>query len=141
MTLPEIDAKLAALRLLATELNTEIASQPKSQTLDAKKQYAATALEIAQLKNQRHELVASKSPITSMTGVVAPKLRVANLLFPKSQRAQYFATDLTCLDLLTMLEDVYEDDKPILASIYVIPEDEIKDVPPSWYELEPDAAA
>lgn len=138
MTLPELDAKLVDLRLRATELNTQIAAKPKSQTAGLKQDYAALALEIAYTKNARGRLaLQTKADTASIAACVSPKYKVANLLFPATKRVQYFVTDLTPIELLTMLSDVYEDDKPSLVSLFNITEEEMKDIPKSWLELEP----
>lgn len=135
MEIQTINERLVKMRADAAKLNASLSDPeiPEEARKGLKRDYMKMAADIAVLKQERQVLIRSHPQ------VLAPKrtnvLRVANLLFPKDNRVQYFATELNIVDLMLLLRDVHEDAAPAVVSFYTIPEDQIDKIPQSWHEL------
>ncbi len=123
------------MRADAAKLNASLSDPeiPEEARKGLKRDYMKMAADIAVLKQERQVLIRSHPQV--LTPKRTNVLRVANLLFPKTNRVQYFATELNIVDLMLLLRDVHEDAAPAVVSFYTIPEDQIDKIPQSWYEL------
>lgn len=130
-----INETLAHKKAEAAQLNADMTNPhfDKEQRREKKQAYMRVSAEIANLKLERQVFI-SQNPAPAAP---AKKqcVRIANLLFPGG-RVQYFASELTVVELMTTLSDVFKDEMPAVVSCYsVLEEEEIRKIPAEWYEL------
>jgi hypothetical protein len=131
--LSSINQQLASLKARAAKINSEINSSPNKEIRRGRvAEYMEISANIAELKKQASAIRPEKN-INPVTSTVSVKL--ATLLFPADNKVKYFATTLCIVDLLILLQEVFEDDTPALTAFFTVPKDQIALIPEKWYEL------
>jgi hypothetical protein len=129
-----ITQQLAALKAQAAKINAEINTAPNREIKRLKTaEYMALAANIAELKNTKAQLRTSQLETKEENKKTTIKL--ANLYFPKEQRIQYFATALNIVDLMLLLEEVFETEIPAITAFFSVAPEQADSIPPAWYEL------
>lgn len=134
MDLATINQQLATLKAQAAKINAEINSAPNREIKRAKiAEYMVLSANIAELKSNKtlFQTLDQQTVKENKKGT----LKVANLYFPKDNRVQYFATSLSIVELMLLLQEVFENEVPAVSSFFNVPEDQVSNVPPSWFEL------
>lgn len=134
MDLATINQQLATLKAQAAKINAEINSAPNREIKRLKTaEYMTISANIAELRNSKTLLQTAEKQ--SVKENKKNSLKVTNLYFPKEQRIQYYATSLSIVDLLLLLQEVFEAEVPAVTSFFSVPEEQVSNIPPSWFEL------
>ncbi len=129
-----ITQQLAALKAQAAKINAEINTAPNREIKRLKTaEYMALSANIAELKNTKSQLHAAQ--LETKEGHKKTAIKLANLYFPKDQRIQYFATTLNIVDLMLLLEEVFETEVPAITSFFSVAPEQADSIPPAWFEL------
>lgn len=137
MDLNTINQQLATLKAQAAKINADINIAPNREIKRLKTaEYMTLSANIAELKNNKVLLQAEEKQ--NLKDNKKNTLKVANLYFPKEQKVQYFATTSNIVDLMIMLEEVFEAETPAVTSFFSVSEDQLSSIPLSWFELVPE---
>lgn len=137
MDLNTINQQLATLKAQAAKINADINIAPNREIKRLKTaEYMTLSANIAELKNNKVLLQAEEKQ--NIKDNKKNTLKVANLYFPKEQKVQYFATTSNIVDLMIMLEEVFEAETPAVTSFFSVSEDQLSSIPLSWFELVPE---
>lgn len=129
-----ITQQLATLKAQAAQVNADINTAPSREIKRLKTaEYMTISAKIAELKNSKAQFQATALETKEENKKTAIKL--ASLFFPKEQRVQYFATNLNILELMLLLEEVFESEVPAVTAFFYAPADHVGSIPPDWFEL------
>lgn len=134
-----ITQQLASLKAQAAKINAEINAAPNREIKRLKTaEYMVLSSDIAELKNMKMKLHAAQ--LETKQGHKKTAIKLANLYFPKEQRIQYFATTLNIVDLMLLLEEVFEvAEVPAITSFFAVAPEQVDSIPPAWFELVADS--
>jgi hypothetical protein len=135
MDLSTQNQQLTALKARAAKVNSEINSSPTKEIKKARvAEYMHISAKIAELKEEIASFKALEK--TNKDENRKPPVRVTTLYFPAEQRVQYFATTVgSVVELMILLQEVFEENVPLITSYYTVPADQVAITPDRWYEL------
>lgn len=134
MDLQTINQEMASLKTRAAKINAEISSSPTKEIKKARVQeYMHVSSSIAELKLEASKLKAEQA--VDKANKRKDSVKLATLLFPADNKVQYFATTAGIVDLMVLLQDIFEEGIPAVTSYYSVPADQEAAIPEGWYEL------
>jgi hypothetical protein len=135
-----INHKLGALKARAAKINSDINSSPTKEIKKARvAEYMAISASIAELKQQailaKDEEKTNAQAAAKAANKFKSDTKIFTLLFPAESRVQYFASTAGVVEVLLLLQEVFESSVPAITSVLHVTADQVVDIPKEWYEL------
>jgi hypothetical protein len=129
-----------ALKARAAKINSDINSSPTKEIKKARvAEYMALAATIADLKQQailaKDEEKTNAQAAAKAANKFKSDTKIFTLLFPAESRVQYFASTAGVVEVLLLLQEVFESSAPAITSVLHVTTDQLDYIPKEWYEL------